>query len=88
MAACNFFIVLHPNYNFRYIWLDLMTRLISSASQNLHTCIYPILTVTMDPDVNKPQNDCEHAFTFRHVPHHNYPTKRHVLPSYKVESFN
>ena len=42
----------------------------------------------MDTDVNKPQNDFEHAFTHRHVPHRNYPTKRYAPPSYNVESFN
>ena len=42
----------------------------------------------MDADVNKPQNDFEHDFTFRHVPYHNCPTTRYVLTSYNVEYFN
>jgi hypothetical protein len=39
-------------------------------------------------DVNKTKNDCEHAFTFRHVPYNNRANKRYVTPSYSVQYFN
>jgi hypothetical protein len=37
-----------------------------------------ILTLTLNADVNKPQTNGKYAFTFEHIPYHNYPTNTYV----------